>query len=219
MRIVLLGAPGAGKGTQARMLSHTYAIPQISTGDMLRAAVKAGTRLGLEAKRYMDAGNLVPDAVMIGLIRERLAEPDADGGFLLDGFPRTEPQAEALDAMLGEIARELQLVIDVFVPEDDLVERLSGRRVCRDCGASFHVHFNPSSEEGRCSACGGELYQRADDAADTVRNRLRVYQEQTRPISARYDRAGLLRRVDGGRSMEAVQAELATLLDGLKVAR
>jgi adenylate kinase len=219
MRIVLLGAPGAGKGTQARMLSTQFGIPQISTGDMLRAAVKAGTPLGLEAKRYMDAGNLVPDEVMIGLIRERLAEPDAFGGFLLDGFPRTEPQAEALDAMLAEIARELQLAIDVAVPEDDLVERLSGRRVCRDCGASFHVQFNPSAQGERCDACGGELYQRADDAADTVRNRLRVYQDQTAPISARYERAGLLRRLDGSRSMEAVQAELSALLEGLKVAR
>jgi adenylate kinase len=219
MRIVLLGAPGAGKGTQARMLSTQFGIPQISTGDMLRAAVKAGTPLGLEAKRFMDAGNLVPDEVMIGLIRERLAEPDATGGFLLDGFPRTEPQAEALDVMLAEIGRDLQLAIDVAVPEDDLVERLSGRRVCRDCGASFHVRFNPSAQGDRCDACGGELYQRADDAADTVRNRLRVYQDQTAPISARYERAGLLCLLDGSRSMEAVQAELAAMLEGLKVAR
>lgn len=217
MRIVLLGAPGAGKGTQARMLSTTYQIPQISTGDMLRAAVKAGTPLGLEAKRFMDAGNLVPDAVMCGLIRERLAEPDAQGGFLLDGFPRTEPQAEALDEMLAGIGRDLQLAIDVAVPEDDLVERLSGRRVCRECGASFHVSFNPSKQGERCDACGGELYQRADDAADTVRNRLQVYQQQTAPISARYDRAGILRRLDGSRAMDEVQRELATILDGLKV--
>ncbi|MEB3223011.1 MAG: adenylate kinase [Candidatus Sericytochromatia bacterium] len=219
MRIVLLGAPGAGKGTQARMLSTTYEIPQISTGDMLRAAVKAGTPLGLEAKRFMDAGNLVPDEVMIGLIRERLAEADAHNGFLLDGFPRTEPQAEALDAMLAGIGRDLQLAIDVAVPEDDLVERLSGRRVCRECGASFHVQFNPSAKGASCDACDGELYQRADDAADTVRNRLRVYQEQTAPISARYERAGILRRLDGSRSMDEVRADLSVILDSLKVAR
>jgi adenylate kinase len=217
VRIVLLGAPGAGKGTQARLLSTDYAIPQVSTGDMLRAALKVGTPLGLEAKRFMDAGNLVPDEVMCGLIRERLAEPDAKAGFLLDGFPRTEPQAEALDIMLAEIGQDLQLVIDVVVPEEDLVERLSGRRVCRDCGASFHVHFNPSAKGSACDLCGGELYQRADDSADTVRNRLQVYHAQTAPISARYERAGLLRKLDGSRSMDEVRGELAQMLESLKV--
>ncbi|MEB3197061.1 MAG: adenylate kinase [Candidatus Sericytochromatia bacterium] len=216
MRIVLLGAPGAGKGTQARMLSADYGIPQISTGDMLRAAVKAGTPLGLEAKRYMDAGNLVPDEVMCGLIKERLAEPDARQGFLLDGFPRTAPQAEALDGMLAGIHQDVQLVIDVYVPEDELVERLSGRRVCRDCGASFHVAFNPSAAGDHCEYCQGELYQRADDAAETVRNRLRVYLEQTAPISQRYEQRGLLQRLDGNRAMDEVRAELARMLESLK---
>ena len=217
MRIVLLGAPGAGKGTQARLLSTDYSIPQVSTGDMLRAALKAGTPLGLEAKRYMDAGNLVPDEVICGLIRERLAEPDAQAGFLLDGFPRTEPQAEALDVMLAEIDQPLQLAIDVVVPEEVLVERLSGRRVCRDCGASFHVQFNPSAKGAACELCDGELYQRADDSADTVRNRLQVYHAQTAPISARYERAGLLRKLDGSRSMDEVRGQLAQLLESLKV--
>lgn len=217
MRIVLLGAPGAGKGTQARLLSTDYGIPQVSTGDMLRAALKAGTPLGLEAKRYMDAGNLVPDDVICGLIRERLGEPDAAPGFLLDGFPRTEPQAEALDAMLAAIGQDLQLAIDVVVPEEDLVERLSGRRVCRECGASFHVRFNPSAKGDVCELCDGALYQRADDSADTVRNRLKVYQAQTAPISARYERAGILRRLDGNRTMDQVRADLAGMLESLKV--
>ena len=217
MRIVLLGAPGAGKGTQARMLSTEYGIPQISTGDILRAAVKAGTALGLEAKRFMDAGNLVPDEVMCGIIKDRLAEPDAKRGFLLDGFPRTEPQAEALDAMLASIGQDLQLAIDVTVPEDELVARLTGRRVCRDCGASYHVMFNPSKAGDKCESCGGELYQRADDAADTVRNRLKVYHDQTAPIAARYQRSGILRTLDGNRPMDEVRADLEGMLNALKV--
>lgn len=217
MRIVLLGAPGAGKGTQARMLSTEYGIPQISTGDILRAAVKSGTALGLEAKRFMDAGNLVPDEVMTGIIRDRLAEPDAKPGFLLDGFPRTEPQAEALDRMLADIGQDLQLAIDVTVPEDELVERLSGRRVCRDCGASYHVQFNPSKGGAACEACNGELYQRADDSADTVRNRLQVYHRQTQPIAARYERAGILRVLDGNRPMDAVRGDLEAMINALKV--
>lgn len=217
MRIVLLGAPGAGKGTQARMLSTEYGIPQISTGDILRAAVKAGTTLGIEAKRFMDAGNLVPDVVMTGIIKDRLAEPDAKPGFLLDGFPRTEPQAEALDLMLAGIGQDLQIAIDVRVPEDDLVERLTGRRVCRECGASFHVVFNPSKAGVKCDACNGELYQRADDAADTVRNRLKVYHEQTAPIAARYERSGILRNLDGNRPMDEVRSELVAMINSLKV--
>lgn len=217
MRIVLLGAPGAGKGTQARLLSTDYGIPQVSTGDMLRAALKAGTPLGIEAKRYMDAGNLVPDDVICSLIKERLEEPDAKRGFLLDGFPRTEKQAEALDTLLGDIGQDLQLAIDVDVPEEDLVRRLSGRRVCRDCGASFHIGFNPSSKGDACDFCDGELYQRADDKAETVRNRLRVYHDQTAPIAERYRRAGLLRRLDGSRSMDEVRGDLAVILESLKV--
>lgn len=216
MRIVLLGAPGAGKGTQARMLSTEYGIPQISTGDILRASVKAGTPLGLEAKRFMDAGNLVPDEVMCGIIKDRLAEPDAKRGFLLDGFPRTEPQAEALDAMLASIGQDLQLAIDVTVPEDELVDRLSGRLVCRNCGASYNVKAGAKVGDA-CKDCGGELYQRVDDAPETVRNRLKVYHDQTAPIAARYQRQGILRPLDGNRDQEAVKADLEGMLNALKV--
>lgn len=219
MRIVFLGAPGAGKGTQARLLAEKFGIPQISTGDILRAAVKNGTPLGLEAKRYMDAGNLVPDETMCGLIRDRLAEPDAQAGFLLDGFPRTVTQADSLDATLEEIGKPLQLAIDLVVPEDELVARLTGRRVCRECGASFHVMFNPPAKEGQCDMCAGALYQRVDDAADTVKNRLEVYQRQTAPITAHYAKAGILRTVDGNRPMDVVQHDLVSLVESLKVAR
>lgn len=212
MRIVFLGAPGAGKGTQARLLVERFGVPQISTGDMLREAVRQGTPLGLEAKRLMDAGDLVPDALMVGLIRERLGQEDAQKGFLLDGFPRTEAQAEALDQLLVELGLPLQLALEVKVPDPVLVERLSGRRVCRACGASYHVQFRPSSSgEATCEACGGELYQRADDAASSVANRLEVYRQQTAPISARYHRSGVLVEIDGDRSAEAVQADLLDL--------
>ena len=218
MRIVLLGPPGAGKGTQAKELVSKYGIVQLSTGDMLRAAVKAGTPLGLEAKGYMDAGNLVPDSTMIGIIKERLAESDAQKGFILDGFPRTEPQATSLNAVLKEIHQELQLAIDFVVPEEVLVARLTGRRVCRDCGASFHMQFNPPKSEGRCDHCMGELYQRADDSADTVLNRLKVYHELTAPITEFYRQQGILTIVEGNRAMDVVQTELMSLLDGLRVA-
>jgi adenylate kinase len=217
MRIVLLGAPGAGKGTQARILSEKFGIPQISTGDILRAAVKAGTQVGLEAKSFMDAGNLVPDEVMVRIIKDRLAEPDAQQGFLLDGFPRTLEQARALDVMLSEIHMELQLAIEFFVPDEELVERLAGRRVCRNCGASFHVLFNPSSAGDKCSECHGELYQRADDSRETVSNRLKVYEQQTRPIAQNYEARGILRTLDGHKAMDVVQAQLEAILTGLKV--
>lgn len=217
MRIVFLGAPGAGKGTQARLLSEKFGIPQISTGDILRAAVKAGTPLGQKAKGYMDAGNLVPDDLMVDLIRDRLAQPDAKAGFILDGFPRTAPQAEALDAMLAEIQQPLQLAVDVEVPEAELVARLTGRRVCRECGASYHVQFNPSKAGEKCELDSGELYQRADDSADTVLNRLKVYHAQTAPITAYYERAGILRRLDGNRDMAQVQADLFGMFEALQV--
>ena len=217
MRIVFLGAPGAGKGTQARLLSEKFGIPQISTGDILRAAVKAGTPLGQKAKGFMDAGNLVPDELMVDLIRDRLAQPDAKAGFILDGFPRTAPQAEALDAMLQEIQQPLQLAVDVEVPEAELVARLTGRRVCRECGASYHVQFTPSKAGDKCELDAGELYQRADDSADTVLNRLKVYHELTAPITAYYERAGILRRLDGNREMDQVQADLFGMFESLKV--
>jgi adenylate kinase len=217
MRIVLLGAPGAGKGTQGRMLAAHFSIPQIATGDILRLAVREGTELGLAAKAYMDAGNLVPDGVMIGIIKDRLALPDAAPGFVLDGFPRTVPQAEALDVMLASIERDLQLAIDVQVPEDVLVVRLSGRRVCRECGATYHERFSPTKDGVSCDVCGGELYQRADDAAGTVRNRLAVYHRQTQPIVARYASKGLLRVLNGDQDMAAVRDALLSVLDDKKV--
>lgn len=217
MRIVFLGAPGAGKGTQARLLSEKFGIPQISTGDILRAAVKAGTPLGQKAKGYMDAGNLVPDDLMVDLIRDRLAQSDAQAGFILDGFPRTAPQANALDTMLNDIQQPLQLAVDVAVPEDELVARLTGRRVCRECGTSYHVLFKPSKAGDRCELDGGELYQRADDSADTVRNRLKVYHDQTAPITAYYENQGILRRLDGNRDEAAVQADLSAMFTDLKV--
>lgn len=215
MRIVFLGPPGAGKGTQARVLAEKYGIPQISTGDMLRAALKARTPLGLEAKSYMEAGNLVPDALICALIKERLGHADARAGFLLDGFPRNLAQAESLDALLSEIRQDLQLAIDLVVPEEDLVERLSGRRVCRECGASYHVVFNPPA--GAACECGGEIYQRSDDSADTVRARLEVYSAQTAPVTDFYRQKGILALVDGNRPMDVVLGDLCALLDGLKV--
>jgi adenylate kinase len=219
MRIVFLGAPGAGKGTQARVLSEKFAIPQISTGDILRAAVKAGTPLGQKAKGYMDAGNLVPDELMVDLIRVRLDEPDAKAGFILDGFPRTAPQAEALSAMLAEIQQPLQMAIDFQVPEAELVARLTGRRVCRQCGRSYHVQFAPSAAGDRCETDGGELYQRADDSADTVLNRLKVYHDLTAPITEYYRQQGILKTVDGNRAEEVVQSDLCALLESLRVAK
>lgn len=196
--VVLLGAPGSGKGTQAERIGDEFDLPHISTGNMLRAAVSAGTELGLSAQRYMQAGELVPDAVVIGIVRDRLAEPDARQGFLLDGFPRTVEQAEALDAMLSAAARGLTDVILLQVPEAELIERLSGRRMCRDCGKGYHVRFDPPAAESVCDACGGELYQRADDNEQTVRNRLKVYGDQTAPLIDYYRAKGLVHEVHGG---------------------
>lgn len=208
MRMVFLGAPGAGKGTQARLISETQGIPQISTGDILRAAVREGSPLGREAQGYMDRGALVPDSVMVGLIRERLACDDCATGFILDGFPRTLEQAEALDGLLGELDKPLTHVFDVEVPREELLKRLTGRRVCRNCSASFHVEFNPPKSEGVCDHCGGELYQRADDNLETVGKRLDVYLEQTRPLTEYYRKKGLLNAIAGMRPIEEVQREL-----------
>ncbi len=212
MRVVFLGAPGAGKGTQARRIAERASIPQISTGDILRLAVREGTSLGLEAKAFMDRGELVPDSLMVGLIRDRIQHSDCVRGYLLDGFPRTLAQAEALDRMLQELEQPLQLAIELSVPDGELVRRLTGRRVCRSCGASFHVVSAPSRAEGVCDHCGGELYQRADDAASTVERRLAVYHEQTAPISERYREAGILRELDGAQSIEALEVALERLL-------
>lgn len=199
MRIVLLGGPGSGKGTQAKKLTEKLGIPQISTGDIFRAAVKEGTPMGLKAKEYMDKGELVPDDVVVGVVEERLAKPDLDDGFMLDGFPRTLPQAEALDRILADMGKPLDDAVLVDVPDDELMKRLTGRRTCRnsECGKMYHVMFNPPKKEGVCDACGSELYQRDDDSEATIRERLNVYAEQTAPLIDYYADKGLLRRVEG----------------------
>jgi adenylate kinase len=197
VRIAFLGPPGAGKGTQARDLARAWSVPHIATGDMLREAVAAGTALGREAKAYMDRGALVPDDVIIAMIAERLREPDARSGFLLDGFPRTIPQAEGLERLLKDIGQPLERVIYFDVAEPELVRRLTGRRVCRGCGHSFHVVSNPPRREGVCDACGGELYQRVDDSESTVRNRLGAYRTQTAPLLEWYAARALLVTVEG----------------------
>lgn len=208
MRIILLGPPGAGKGTQAKLLIERLGIPQISTGDMLRAAVKAGTPLGAEAKAYMDRGALVPDAVIIGLVRERLQVPDCSRGYILDGFPRTVAQAEALETTLKDLHLSLDRVLCLEVPSEDLVSRIAGRRTCRNCGAMYHLQFAPSKREGVCDPCGGETYQRDDDREETVRQRLLVYEEQTAPLIRFYDGRGLLRRIPGTGEIAEIFAQM-----------
>lgn len=208
MKLILLGPPGAGKGTQAKMLVEHFAIPQIATGDILRGAVQAGTALGIQAKSFMDAGSLVPDEVVIGIVRERLQESDCQGGFILDGFPRTVAQADALQGSLVELGRQLDKVISLTVDAEALVQRLTGRRTCRSCGRGYHVTFEPPRSAQLCDACGGELYQRDDDQEATIRRRLSVYAEQTAPLIAYYRAAGLLAELDGMQSIPVVQRQI-----------
>jgi len=203
-RVIFLGAPGAGKGTQARRLASESGVPQVATGDMLREAVAGGTPLGREAKRFMDSGALVPDEVVIGLVDERLARPDAAGGYVLDGFPRTVAQAEALDGLLRRRGQDLDRVVFFDVARDELIRRLTGRRVCRQCGAAFHLVSAPPKAADRCDQCGGALYQREDDAEATVARRLDVYQTQTAPLLDYYRRRGLLVQVAGEGPVEEV---------------
>jgi adenylate kinase len=207
-RLVFLGPPGAGKGTQARQLAREWSVPQISTGDMLREAAAAGTPLGREAKRYMDTGALVPDEVVIGLVDERLGQPDAARGFVLDGFPRTVPQAEALDALLRRRGLELDRVLFFEVARDELIRRLSGRRTCRQCNAGYHAVSAPPRTPGRCDRCGGALYQRDDDAEATVSRRLDVYATQTAPLLDYYRSRGRLTAVKGEGPVGEVTAGL-----------
>ena len=204
MKIILMGPPGAGKGTQAEKLVELYQIPHISTGDMFRKAQKEGTELGLKAKSYMDQGQLVPDEVTVGIVKERLAEDDCKGGFLLDGFPRTVQQADALDGILAELDLALDRVVNIEVDKAFLVDRLTGRRVCRACGATFHVTNKAPKVEGVCDKCGGELYQRNDDKVETVSNRLDVYAAQTAPLIEYYQSKGIMSSIDGSKSMEDV---------------
>ena len=212
MYILLMGPPGAGKGTQAEKLIREYGIPQLSTGDMFRAAVKSGTALGKEAKSYMDKGALVPDSVTVGIVKERLAQDDCKKGWILDGFPRTTAQASALDAILHDLGIQLTAVLDFNVNRDDLVKRVSGRLVCRQCGASFHKEFRPPKQEGVCDNCGGELYQRADDNEVTVRERLAVYDTSTKPLIDYYKVSGRYYEINGDQSMDKVFADVQAAL-------
>jgi adenylate kinase len=196
VRLVLVGPPGAGKGTQAQFIAAHFAIPKISTGDIFRANVSQGTELGMAAKRYMDAGDLVPDKITIAMVRDRLAEDDASDGFLLDGFPRNVPQAETLDAMLAEFGIKLDVVLELVVDDEEVIRRLSGRRTCRTCGHIWHVDFEPPDKDGICDDCGGDLFQRDDDRPETIRHRLDVYAEQTAPLIAFYADRGILIGID-----------------------
>ena len=208
MNLILLGPPGVGKGTQAKRLTEEYRVPQVSTGDMLRAALKAGTPLGKEAKTFMDKGALVPDSVVLGLVEERIQAADAQNGFMLDGFPRTVPQADGLAAMMSKQGKKIDHVVCLTASNDELVRRLSGRRTCNKCSAPFHVEFKQPKKQGVCDACGGELYQRDDDKEEAIRARLVTYDTQTKPLIEYYKGKGLLRPVDGLGSMEAVYGRI-----------
>jgi len=212
MKLLIMGRPGAGKGTQAVNIREYYNIPHISTGDMFRAAIKNQTKLGLEAKSYMDKGALVPDEVTIGIVKDRLLEDDCKKGFLLDGFPRTIAQAEALDAFLKENGIKLDAVLDVNVPAEILVRRMVGRRVCKTCGATYHVEFNPSKVEGVCDNCGSPLIQRADDTEDTAKNRLSVYDNQTAPLLEFYKKQNILKTVNGDQPLDKVFDDIKSVL-------
>jgi len=212
MNIILLGPPGAGKGTQAKRMIERYGIPQISTGDMLRAALKAGTPLGLEAKKYMDKGALVPDAVVVGLVKERIQEDDCRKGYMLDGFPRNVSQAETMDGMLKELGQKIDHVVCIEVPDQELIQRLTGRRTCRECGAGYHVMFDPPKKDGVCDKCGGQLYQRDDDNEATVTSRLKVYADQTKPLIEYYEKQGKLRKVDGMGSIDEIFERIKAVL-------
>lgn len=214
MNIILMGLPGAGKGTQADSIVEKYKIPHISTGDMFRAAISEGTDLGLKAKSYMDQGALVPDEVTIGIVRERLAQPDCKKGFLLDGFPRTVAQAEALDALLADMDRKIEHVINIEVDPEELIKRLTGRRICKVCGTSYHLQFNPPKEENVCDKDGGELYQREDDNPETVKNRLEVNMSQTAPLLSYYEEKSVLANINGQQEIQDVFKDLDVILQG-----
>lgn len=212
MNLVLMGLPGAGKGTQAEKIVEKYSIPHISTGDMFRAAMKEGTELGLKAKSFMDQGALVPDEVTIGIVRERLSKDDCQKGFLLDGFPRTVAQAEALENMLTELNKKIDYCLNIDVDHNILMERLTGRRICKDCGATYHLVFNPPAKDGTCDRCGGELYQRADDNEETVHNRLEVNIQQSEPLLHFYETKGYLKNINGQQDINDVFKDIDSLL-------
>lgn len=212
MLVVLMGPPGAGKGTQAERITKEFNLLHVSTGDILRNAVKEETALGLEAKEYMNRGALVPDEIVIGMIRERLAKPDCASGVLLDGFPRTVDQAEALEQVLNDLRLKIDAVINVDVDADELLNRLTGRRVCRNCASTYHIKFNPPRVRNICDHCSGELYQRSDDTVETVKERLDVYSKQTLPLIEFYQRKNLYYAVDGARAIDEVFADLSAYL-------
>ena len=214
MRIVMLGAPGAGKGTQAKKLIEKHGIPQISTGDLLRAAVKEGTELGKQAKVIMDKGELVTDSIVLGMVKERLSQPDCKKGYILDGFPRNTAQAEALDRMLDEMGMAMTAAVSVDVPADDLIKRLTGRRTCKVCGQMFNIYFSAPKTEGKCDKCGGELFQRDDDNEETIKNRLKVYEAQTAPLIDYYSKKGINHSVNGTGDMDAIFAEVCKIVEG-----
>lgn len=214
MNLILLGPPGAGKGTQANTLTDHFGIPQISTGDILRSAVKDKTPMGVQAKSFMDAGALVPDSVVVGIVRERLQKPDCGKGFILDGFPRTVIQADALQKNLSDLGKVLDAVVSLEVDADALVERLTGRRTCRACGKGYHIKFDPPRVVGKCGACDGELYQREDDREETIRKRLQVYNEQTVPLADYYRKKNLLVPIDGMQDISVVREQILTGLQG-----
>lgn len=216
MNLILLGPPGAGKGTQAKLLIKKFGIPQISTGDILRAAVKDQTPMGLKAKAFMDEGALVPDEVVVGIVRERLSKQDCDSGFILDGFPRTVAQADALQLMLAGLGRAIEHVVSMSVDKEELLKRVTGRRTCKGCGKGYHVAFDPPAVSSVCDDCGGELFQRDDDREDTMRKRLDVYELQTSPLIDYYDNASLLRRIEGAGSIDGIQQQILSILQGGK---
>ncbi|MCM1180692.1 MAG: adenylate kinase [Clostridium sp.] len=212
MKIIMLGAPGAGKGTQAKMIAAKYGIPHISTGDIFRANIKNGTELGAKAKEYMDKGLLVPDELVVDLVIDRFKEPDCEKGYVLDGFPRTIPQAEALDKALSAIGENVDYAINVEVPDENIINRMGGRRACVGCGATYHIVYSPTKVEGKCDTCGGELIIRDDDKPETVKNRLSVYHEQTQPLIDYYTNKGIIAEVDGTVDMKDVFDAIVKIL-------
>ncbi|WP_369901483.1 adenylate kinase [Bacillus manliponensis] len=215
MNLILMGLPGAGKGTQAEQIVAKYNIPHISTGDMFRAAMKDETELGLQAKSFIDKGALVPDEVTIGIVRERLSQEDCKKGFLLDGFPRTVAQASALEEIMKDLGKQINYVLNINVDSGLLLKRLTGRRICKDCGSTYHLEFNPPAKEGVCDKCGGELYQRSDDNEETVANRLEVNIKQTKPLLDFYEELGYLKNINGEQHIEKVFADIDVLIGGL----
>ena len=208
----MLGAPGAGKGTQAKMIASSYGLPHVSTGDIFRANVKGGTPLGLEAKTYMDKGELVPDELTVRILLDRVAQDDCKNGYVLDGFPRTIPQAEVLDAELAKLGEKIDYAIDVEVPDENIVKRMSGRRACVNCGATYHIVHIPPKKEGICDACGSELILRDDDKEETVKNRLAIYHQQTQPLIDFYSNKGVLKEVDGTKDSAEVFEDIKKIL-------